>query len=130
MTRAEQIRDQFSVFHRENPGVFVRFKYHAENLQGRGARHYSARTLISVIRFERDLANTRLESGRFKINDHFSPYYARLWEIATGNYDFMEKRKLISEEYAARGDDGEPGPGDTRPDEPSEELDQFLKALL
>lgn len=128
MTRAEQIRKQFAAFHRANPQVWDRFIYHTRSLMKRGATVYSARTLISVIRFERDMSSRDGATG-FSINDHYTPYYGRMFEIAYPQHaGFFCKRKLTSEEHAPLL--YEPGPGDMKADEPSTTLDVFLKELL
>ena len=128
-TRADQIRDHFGPFHGANPQVWQRFCYHVERLKARGATHYSARTLISVIRFERDMASRDFETG-LRVNDHFSPYYGRLYEIAYPDDEgFFSKRKLISRERPPR-EGGEPTVADFQPDQPDSDLDEWLARLL
>jgi hypothetical protein len=126
-TRQDEIREHFARFHLAHPQVWMRFAHHVRRLKDRGATHYSARTLISVIRFERDLEFRDWETG-LRVNDHFSPYYGRLWEIAhPEDRGFFSKRKLISASRPPRGGEGSGGFG---PDEPSSDLDAFLMDLL
>ena len=75
----------FLSFHEANPWVYMRLAEMCSDLRRRGFRHYSTRTLISVLRFEWDLQtggdDVRVEGGariKVKLNDHHSPYYARM----------------------------------------------------
>jgi len=60
----------------------------------RKTMHYSARTILHVIRWETDI-----HSGtQFKVDDHWSPVLARMFERSNPKYlGFFEKRK--SEKY-------------------------------
>lgn len=68
---------RFAEWHEANPHVwllFVRFTFQALQT-GRG--HYSARDIVHRIRWH---TNVELASvDEFKINDHWSPYYARVF---------------------------------------------------
>lgn len=67
----------FNRFHAGHPEVFERFEALALRVIRSGRRHYSAATLLHVIRFETDV-DTRQVDG-FKVNNNWSPYYARLF---------------------------------------------------
>ncbi len=128
MTRQEEILRHFARFHRANPSVWSRFCHHAQRLIIRGCDHYSSRTLISVIRFERDLSSRDFDTG-LRVNDHFSPYYARMWALQhPSRPEFFSQRKLISKQCLPRG--RETRLSEFSPDVPDVDLDVFLKSLL
>jgi len=103
-TRADQIFQAFAKFHRKNPQVWRMFCDYASRARRAGRTVYSARTIISVLRFELDLETDTDEP--VKINDHFSPYYGRMY-LATHPEagDFFQLRKRISEREGAHAHD-------------------------
>jgi hypothetical protein len=118
-------------FHELNPWVFDRLKQICSDLRERGFTHYSTRTVISVLRFEWDLQSTGqgvvIDGGEervVKLNDHHSPYYARMLieQCPEVWWDFFELR-------AAEGDPAElpkpPEPEWPRFSGPSEQLALF-----
>lgn len=72
----ERRREAFERFHAENPHIYRLFCHFADELLRRGREHYSARLICSRIVWHID--TTTVGDG-FKINDHHSPFYARLW---------------------------------------------------
>ncbi len=91
-------------FHEANPHVYQRLRELCQAMRSRGHTFYSMRTLVCVLRFERDLASTGepiLVGGAVRqvtLNDHHSVYYARmLIEDDPTFADFFELR-------AAEGD--------------------------
>jgi hypothetical protein len=68
----------FLVFHRTNPHIFEIFCRICNALRMRGVDHYSARTVIDVVRFWHDISVDKGDS-EFKIANAHSPYYARLY---------------------------------------------------
>lgn len=69
-------RQAFERFHAENPHIYDLFCRFADELIQRGRQHYSARLICSRIVWHIDTTTT---GDGFKINDHHSPFYARLW---------------------------------------------------
>lgn len=61
-------------FDAENPGIYPAFVEQAEAVKRAGFRHYSARTIVHVLRHHSAI---RDGSGAWKINDHISPYLGR-----------------------------------------------------
>lgn len=59
-----------------NGHIWRAFEYQANRVWDRGRRHYSARTLIEVLRHESMLAEV---GGMFKINNAAAPNLARLY---------------------------------------------------
>jgi hypothetical protein len=101
---------EFLRFHYENPWVYSRLKELCLEMRKHGWRKYSTRTLIAVLRWERDLETggqeVRIEGEqrKVKLNDHHTAYYARMIvEEHPFMWDFFEMR-------AAEGD-----PDETRP---------------
>lgn len=73
---ADKFTDDFLAYLPENLHVYEAFEREAKKVVARGFRHYSARTIIEVLRHHSALA----ESGSaYKLNDHNTPYLARLF---------------------------------------------------
>jgi hypothetical protein len=72
---AGQFRDDFPAWLEENGHVWERFCTEVRRILVAGRKHYSARTIIEVLRHESALADT---GGTFKLNDHYTPDMARL----------------------------------------------------
>lgn len=77
---------RFELFHQQNPEVWRLFVKFTKELIGRGFQHNSARTVLYRIRWDTDIATDGELSG-FKINDHFSPFYARLFHRTFPKHD-------------------------------------------
>jgi hypothetical protein len=106
--KAGKLWTQFLAFHHANPWIYDRLNAIVDKLRERGFTKYSTRTLISVLRFEADLKTTgetvrvEGEDREVKLNDHHSPYYARLLiEARPELWDFFELR-------SAEGDPEDP----------------------
>lgn len=68
---------RFGQFHGENPHVYELFKRFTFEAIRSGRERFSARTILHRIRWYTGV-ETNDPSG-FKVNDHWSPYYARLF---------------------------------------------------
>ena len=91
-------REAFLRFHAENPHVYEWLRKQALALRRRGRTHYSARTLIHAFRFHTAMTTT---DQTFKINDHVSPWYARmLMEREPELGGFFEKRRAAADREA------------------------------
>jgi hypothetical protein len=97
-TRLDEMREQVSVFHSEHPevwGLFVQFT--TEKIE-QGFKNYSARGIFHRIRWETDKPDYH-EGYEFKLNDHYSPFYARRFMKMYPQYDgFFRTRRQTSEE--------------------------------
>ena len=71
----DQPIDKDAEFDRINPGVYSAFKAEAIALKGAGFKHYSARTIVHVLRHHS--AVKMGPESPFKLNDHISPYLGR-----------------------------------------------------
>ena len=74
--RAELFRSDFADYLRTNWHVYEAFERQANAVWARGRRHYSARTLIEVLRHESVLQDSDPE---WKLNDWWTKDLARLW---------------------------------------------------
>ena len=87
--------------HRENPRVWILFERFALDRISLGHSHYSARTIFHRIRWETDAG---ADEPELKINDHYSPFYARRFErIHPGHEGFFRSRVQISERKPPTG---------------------------
>jgi len=81
---------RFYDYHKNNPHVFAGFKALIRRVKRKKRKHYGAKALFEVLRFE------TITSGKdeFKINNNFVSRYVRLYERETGDTAFFEKRTL------------------------------------
>jgi len=75
----DKFSDEFVEWLPENIHIFQAFTKEAIKISDKGFKHYSARTIIHVLRHHSALAE---KGSEWKINDHHSPYLARLFDIA------------------------------------------------
>lgn len=78
----DQFRPDFYEWLRDNGHVYAEFERRALQV-ARHRKHYSARTIIEVMRHETAIGQLR---GDFKINDHATPDLARLFAGLHPNY--------------------------------------------
>jgi len=89
------ILKKFKIYHAENPHIYKAFKEKALEAAKRRVR-FSARAIFCILRWETPVTGT----GQFKIWDHASPYYARMFEKEFPKYKgFFKKRKILPEEF-------------------------------
>lgn len=89
-----RLEREFRRFDAEHPDIFKEFRRYCRVLRDtRGFRHYSARTIISVMRFHSDVDGR--PDDEFKLNNNWSPYYARKLVALDPSYrDFFQFRVL------------------------------------
>lgn len=68
-----------------NIQLWRRFKAEADRVVSRGRKHYSARTIIEVIRHETMLADADPD---YKVNNNAAPDMARFYMVLTGQKIF------------------------------------------
>jgi hypothetical protein len=98
-SRADEIRDAFLAFHKQNPKVWHLFKRFTFELIDAGHKHYSARAVIHRIRWHTDVETVDPDAfpEGLKINDHYSPWYARAFQKVYPDHEgFFRNRKLTS----------------------------------
>lgn len=82
---------EFEKFDAAHPDIWQQFESIALDLIHRGKTHYSADSILHVIRFHRD---TSTSGADVKINNNFSACYARKWAKRHPDYEkFFERRK-------------------------------------
>jgi hypothetical protein len=69
-------RDDFAHWLTQNWHVWEAFARKADQVWNCGRRHYSARTIVEVLRFESSIAEV---GGEFKVNNNYAPDLARLY---------------------------------------------------
>lgn len=99
---AGRFTDDFLAYLPDNLHVYDAFEREALAVVERGRMHYSARTIIEVLRHESALRQT---GDAWKLNDHFTPYLARLFALmnpqAGGLFEFREAKAARREERVA-----------------------------
>jgi hypothetical protein len=94
-SRADQVLEAFVAFHRRNPSVWILFDRFALEAASGGRLRYSADAILHRIRWHVDIETN--DPDGLKINDHFSAYYARLWQRAhPERAGFFRNRELPS----------------------------------
>lgn len=89
---ANRFTHEFLLALPDNLHVYAAFEREALRVVAKGHAHYSARTIIEVLRHASALADNDPE---FKLNDHFTPFYARLFTILHPQHaDLFEFRKV------------------------------------
>ena len=69
--------EKFKGLHRRNPAIYRSFCEISETLIGRGFSHYSAYGVMHIVRYQNH-HEMSLDDG-YKVSDHMTPFYARLW---------------------------------------------------
>lgn len=87
---SDRFREDFHQWLTANYHVWLRFRQEADRVRAAGWAHYSARTIIEVLRHE---SNLREASGRWKLNDWYTPDLSRLYmALDRGAAGFFETR--------------------------------------
>ena len=82
---------QFIGWHQRNPEVWKAFEAFALKLIARGMKHYGAKAIMEVVRYDQALKS----SGEFKVNNNYSAYYARIFTLKYPQHkDFFEFREV------------------------------------
>lgn len=80
---AHQFTPDFLAYLPENVHVYEAFEREALRIARRGHQHYSARTIVEVLRHHSAL---REQGSAWKLNDHNTPYLARLFALMHPGY--------------------------------------------
>ena len=86
--------EKFNEFNERYPEVYAHFERFAFDKIGQGYQHYSARTILERVRWETDSGADLFTTGEpFKINNNYTPEYARLFAKRHPQYvDFFRMR--------------------------------------
>ena len=86
----------------DNLHVYRAFVAEVEKVVSRGFKHYSARTIVHVLRHHSALEQN---GSPWKLNDHLSPYLARLCELErpefAGLFEYRETKAVKRDMEAA-----------------------------
>jgi len=74
--QSKEADKKFWQYHKENPQVYTLFKKFTFSVIDTGRKYYSAMGIIQRIRWHTDIEG----KGTFKINNNYTPGYARLFE--------------------------------------------------
>jgi hypothetical protein len=87
---------EFEEFHKNNPHIYSAFKRFAREAK-RVRNHYSARDIIHRIRWYTAIESK--DKDGFKINNNWSPFYARMLQAEDPAFqDFFRNRKAAADE--------------------------------
>jgi len=118
-SRADELLEDFLDYHRCHPRVWQLFERFAEEARDAGMRRCSADFILHRIRWE--VAVQARDADGFKLNDHYSAFYARLYLAKHPRaHGFFRTRRRPSASLAAWTE--------TR-DEPGREDDHLGEAL-
>ena len=90
--RPELFRSGFAAWLADNLHVWRAFEREADRIWSRGRRHYSARTIVEVLRHESALAEV---GGEWKINGNVVPDLARLYGLAHPDRSGMFETRVM-----------------------------------
>lgn len=79
---------KFIKYHKENPQIWNQFEKFANELVDAGVDVLSVNRIYERIRWESDVSG----NDRYKLNNNFRPYYARLYEKKHPNAPKFKKR--------------------------------------
>lgn len=82
---------EFMIYHISNPQVWKKFEEKASTLRAAGVKHYGAKAIMEVIRYEETIQRG---TDGFKCNNNYTAYYARIWAMKHGSDDFFETREV------------------------------------
>jgi hypothetical protein len=82
----------FCEYHHKNPQVYGKFRELTLKTMAKGFRHYSAKGIFELVRWYTGV--TAEDPDGFKINNSYTPFYARLFMREYPQYDgFFFTRK-------------------------------------
>lgn len=81
----------FAEYHEQNPQIYEAFKKFTFYLLGKGRKHYGARGIIELVRFNSMVTG----NDGFKINNNYGAHYARLFMEEHPQHDgFFKCRQM------------------------------------
>ena len=91
-TFSEAQYKEFFEYHKNNPMIWKAFKNKAFEAIKRGFKHYGSKGIFELIRWE---DKGQINKDGFKVNNLYTPYYARLFSKEFPQYkDFFRTRKI------------------------------------
>ena len=100
----DQFIEGFESYHVSNPQIYIAFKKLTFQLISSGRKHYGAKAIFEVIRF-----NTAIKGNdQYKVNNNYTAYYARLFMKDFPKHDgFFNLRKSKFDENKIKNNDKE-----------------------
>lgn len=99
---AGQFTPEFMAYLPDNLHVYEAFEREALRIVARGFAHYSARTILHVLRHHSALQEDA--GGQWKLNNNVSPYLARLFALDhPAHENLFEYREAKAVQRARRG---------------------------
>jgi hypothetical protein len=95
-THADRFTDDFRGYLPENLHVFDAFEREALRVVQRGRTHYSARTIIEVLRHNSALTE---QGGEFKLSDWHTPYLARLFALMHPAHEHLFEFRRVNTKH-------------------------------
>lgn len=95
MSQLSIFPSSFTKYLEDNPHIYPAFEREALRIARRQEAmgkdpHYSARTIVHYLRFKTDVSEN---GGEFKINNNWSPFLGRLFELRNPEYAGIFKRR-------------------------------------
>ena len=95
-THKQTIKEAWWEFHKNNPEIYDLFEKETKRAIARGRKKLSSKMIINFIRWN-IYVETTTQGEEYKINDAYTPYYARLFEHYNPKYKgVFNKRRIRS----------------------------------
>ena len=78
----ERFTEEFLAWLADNTHIWNAFRREALSIRKRGYTRYSSRTIVEFLRHHSAIRENSRPGAEFKINDHFAPYLARIFDLA------------------------------------------------
>ena len=102
MNRRDEIADQCTEFHIQNPEVWDLFVQFTFEMIRRGFSNYSSNAIFERIRWEKDAGGDG--TSQFKLNNNYRALYARRFMRMYPEHEgFFRTREQVSESKPATG---------------------------
>ena len=95
-THAERFTDDFKAYLPENLHVWDAFERETLKVVARGFKHYSARTIVEVLRHHSALTEA---AGAWKLNDWRTPYLARLFALMHPAHEHLFEFRRVNTKH-------------------------------
>tara|TARA_R100000995_G_scaffold4135_1_gene2193 strand:+ start:15282 stop:15644 length:363 start_codon:yes stop_codon:yes gene_type:complete len=97
-SRHDQMREQVSDFHRDNPEVWDLFVQFTLDRVHRGFKNYSVNAIFERIRWEKDDVGGD-SNHSFKLNNNYRAFYARRFMKMYSQYDGFFRTRTQTSKY-------------------------------
>ena len=99
-TRADEMREQVTAFHKDHPDVWEFFVQFTMEKIEQGYSNYSVKAIFERIRWEKDVGGDGVTT--FKLNNNYPAFYSRRFmRMYTDHSGFFRTRQQVSEDQSA-----------------------------